>query len=59
MNDVRDEPAEGGGEEENTSICPLVGEDARENPDLCCCYVIDAGGAYANPCHAPFENRCC
>lgn len=59
MNDVMDEHVEGGGEEENALSCTLVGEDVRENPDLCCCRVLDARGDYVTPCHTPFENRCC
>jgi hypothetical protein len=45
--------------EEDLNECSVCEEDAGGDPNLCCCYATDEGGALEDPCWHPAEECCC
>ena len=46
-------------EDDNTkNQCRMHASDIHGDPNLCCCYYIDAEGNLGDPCHYPV-NDCC
>jgi hypothetical protein len=45
-------------EREKRDTCMMHERDSQENPNLCCCYVIDFEGRYVDPCYRPVTDCC-
>ena len=42
----------------NEDICMIHERDSQEEPNLCCCYIIDSDGRYVDPCYHPVSDCC-
>jgi len=45
-------------EREKRDTCMIHERDSQENPNLCCCYVIDFEGRYVDPCYRAVTDCC-
>jgi len=45
-------------EREKRDTCMMHERDSQENPNLCCCYIIDSDGRYVDPCYRPVTDCC-
>jgi hypothetical protein len=45
-------------EREKRDTCMMHERDSQENPNLCCCYIIDSDGRYVDPCYRPVADCC-
>ena len=43
---------------ENRDSCMMHERDSQENPNLCCCYIIDSDGRHVDPCYRPVTDCC-
>jgi hypothetical protein len=45
-------------EKEQKDACMMHHTDLEGDPNLCCCYIVDADGTYVDPCYAPTSGCC-
>ena len=43
---------------ENEDACMMHERDSQEEPNLCCCYIVDPDGTYVDPCYRPVSGCC-
>jgi hypothetical protein len=43
---------------EKKDTCVMHEKDSQENPNLCCCYIVDSDGRYVDPCYHPVADCC-
>lgn len=44
---------------ERSDSCSMNETDTQDCGNLCCCYAMDEGGHYEDPCFTPVEDYCC
>jgi hypothetical protein len=45
-------------EKEKKDVCLIHETDENDDPNLCCCYIVDSDGRYVEPCHRPAAGCC-